>query len=310
MENLHDKTGRSYEAVVRAIFQAILDQEEVTNVIVEHDVTLQGKTTPHQIDVYWKFVKGGVTYETVVQVKDWRTPVKQAQLFEFKSVLNDLPRQPRGIFVTHTGYQRGARAVAKAEGIILYELGEEPPLLDIVITTLGWATMKPELRSFQVPSASGGTQGELALGFKSTIYQPRFSNITFQLDTPWFDQNPLTNQIDKSQLKFPPIPLAQIVLYDSDYNPIDNVEAVVRKELEIIRNEKIDTKHVVHIFEKDTFFGPDYTGFTYIKINKIAFDVVIDSTERPARFKLKNFAKLVLREIPSGEERTFLVPKQ
>ena len=192
----------------------------------------------------------------------------------------------------------------------MYELGEEPPLPDIVITTLGWATMKPELRSFQGPSASGGTQEELALGFKSTIYQPRFSNITFQLDTPWFDQNPLTNGLDKSLLKFRPIPLTEIILYDSDYNSIGNLEAVVRQELEIIRNEQLDTKHVTHTFERDKFLGPDCTGITYIKINKVAFDVVIESTERPARFKLKNFVKLVLREIPSGDERAFLVPKQ
>ena len=310
MENLTDKTGRPYEAIVRAIFQAILDQGEVTNVIVEHDVTLQGKTTSHQIDVYWKFQKGGVTYETVVQAKDWRTPVKQAQSFEFKSVLNDLPGQPRGIFVTRTGYQRGAKEVAKAEGIILYELGEEPPLSNAVITTLGWVIMKPELRSFQVPSATGVAHEELALGVKSTFYQPHFSNFTVQFDTPWFDQNPLTNQIDKSQLKFPSIPFAQIVIYDSDHNSIGNVEVVVRQELEIIRNEQINTKHVIHTFEKDTFLGPDYTGIAYIKINKIAIDVVIESIERPARFKLKNFVKLVLREIPSGEERTFLAPKQ
>jgi hypothetical protein len=38
-----DKTGLSYELLVRGIFQAIHDQEEVPNLTVEHNKTLQGK---------------------------------------------------------------------------------------------------------------------------------------------------------------------------------------------------------------------------------------------------------------------------
>jgi len=42
--NIH-KTGLSYELLVREIFQVIHDQEQVPNLIVEHNKTLQGKTT-------------------------------------------------------------------------------------------------------------------------------------------------------------------------------------------------------------------------------------------------------------------------
>jgi hypothetical protein len=42
-------TWLSYELLLQAIFQAINDQEEVANLIVERERTLQGKTTPHQI---------------------------------------------------------------------------------------------------------------------------------------------------------------------------------------------------------------------------------------------------------------------
>jgi hypothetical protein len=37
-------TGLSYELLVQGIFQAINDQEQVANLIVERDKTLQGKT--------------------------------------------------------------------------------------------------------------------------------------------------------------------------------------------------------------------------------------------------------------------------
>jgi len=121
MGNKRDSTGQPYEILVQAIFQAIHDQEEVATLLVERNKTLQGKTTPHQIDVYWKFEKGGIPYEAIVQAKDWQSRDKLGQLLEFKGVLDDLPGQPRGIFVTRSGYQRGAKDFAAAHGIILYE---------------------------------------------------------------------------------------------------------------------------------------------------------------------------------------------
>jgi len=63
-------TGLSYEILVQGIFQAIYDQEKVANLIVERNKILQGRTTPHQIDVYWKFEKAGITYENILQAKD------------------------------------------------------------------------------------------------------------------------------------------------------------------------------------------------------------------------------------------------
>ena len=100
-------TGVPYEKLVQGIFQAIHDQEEVTTITVEQNKTLQGKISTHQIDVYWKFQKGGIEHEVIVQAKDWRSAVKQGNLFHFKCVLDDLPNQPRGVFVTRTGYQQG-----------------------------------------------------------------------------------------------------------------------------------------------------------------------------------------------------------
>lgn len=115
-------TGIKYEKLVQGIFNAILNQESVTNIKVEHDVKVQGKTTKHQIDVYWEFKQGGITYKTIVQCKDWNNPVIKGELLKFSRILEDIPGQPRGVFVTKTGYQKGAKEVAIADGIILYEL--------------------------------------------------------------------------------------------------------------------------------------------------------------------------------------------
>ena len=70
---------------------------------------MKGKSTSHQIDVYWEFELNGIIYKTVVQAKDWNKPVNKGELLKFREVLNDLPGQPKGIFVTRSGYQKEQR---------------------------------------------------------------------------------------------------------------------------------------------------------------------------------------------------------
>jgi hypothetical protein len=311
MGNRRDNTGRPYEILVQAIFQAIHDQEEVANLIVERNKTLQGRTTPHQIDVYWKFEKGGIPYEAILQAKDWQSRVKLGQLLEFKGVLDDLPGQPRGIFVTRSGYQRGAKKSAAAHGIILYELDEPPKPPNITITTLGWIKYEAELRSFKLPANNPEHKPieELAMGLKMTVYEPRYSNIQFEIDPAWFAQNPAASQMDKFPIETNRLPIVEVILYDQNQASATNLESVVREEIAIIKGEKPDRKHLVHVFTGDTFIGPPCTDGPFIKINKVSFDLEIEVTERPANFNLSRFVKLVLREIPSDRTRTFLAPK-
>lgn len=115
-------TGTSYELLAKAIFQQLLEQDEVETIRLEHNVTFQGKTTTHQIDVYWEFKVGAVVYHTCVQAKDWGQPVQQAHVMTFKSVLDDLPFRATGIMVSRSGYQSGAKEFAEGNGIGLYEL--------------------------------------------------------------------------------------------------------------------------------------------------------------------------------------------
>jgi hypothetical protein len=313
MGKKRDNTGQSYEILVQAIFQAIHDQEEVATLIVERNKRLQSKTVPHQtyqVDVYWKFEKGGIPYEAIVQAKDWQSRVKLGQLVEFKGVLDDLPGQPRGIFVTRSGYQRGAKAFAAAHGIILYEL-DEPRRANTTITTLGWVKYEAEVRSFKLPPKEPGHEPvqELAMGLKPTIYQPRCSNIQFDIDSAWFAQNPATRQLDTSRIKLHRLPIVEVILYGQNEAPATNLEAVVREEIGILKDEKSDRKRVVHVFTGDTFIGPPCTDGPFFKINKVSFDLEIEVTKKTPHFNLSKFVRLVLREIGSGKTQTFLALK-
>lgn len=117
-------TGIPYEQLTKRIFETLLTQDAVKNLVVEHDKRIVGKTGTHQIDVYWEFTAGGVKHITIVQCKDWAQPVKQAEVLLLRSILDDIPGQPRGVIVTRTGFQAGAKEVATANGILLYELRE------------------------------------------------------------------------------------------------------------------------------------------------------------------------------------------
>ncbi len=122
--NQMTNTGTPYEIFTQHIFQKILNQDSVTTIDVQHNVVIKGKTAKHQIDVYWKFKLNDVVYETIVQAKDWGQKVDQGKLLQFKSVIEDIPGSPKGIFVTRKGYQSGAKTYAEAHGIVLYELRE------------------------------------------------------------------------------------------------------------------------------------------------------------------------------------------
>src|SRR5580700_6902033 len=130
--------SRDYELLVREIFQQLLNQDYVPNIVVEHDVERQGRSTSHQIDVYWEFKLGGIIHRVVVQAKDWAKSVDQGELLKFQAVLSDLPGQPRGIVVTAQGYQQGALQVAAAHGIKIYELTEEAPGPNLQLIDVGW----------------------------------------------------------------------------------------------------------------------------------------------------------------------------
>src|SRR5258708_3434945 len=109
---MRDKAWQSYENLAEVIFRAIFLREQVPNLSVERNIILLGKTASHQVDVFLRFELGGVEYQTIVQTKNWGKPVDQLHLFGFKTILDDLPGQPKGIYVTRSGYQAGAKDFA------------------------------------------------------------------------------------------------------------------------------------------------------------------------------------------------------
>ncbi len=113
------KNGIAYEQLTQQIFQAIVGQDLVPNIEVKQNVRLKGIRTSHRIDIFWEFQRGNIGYKTVVEVKDWNEAVDQGEVMKFKARLDDLPDQPRGVMVSRSGFQAGARRFASSSGIVL-----------------------------------------------------------------------------------------------------------------------------------------------------------------------------------------------
>jgi hypothetical protein len=168
---------KRHELVTKAIFEALLKQSNAENLEVKHNTTIKVVKTTHQIDVFWKFCMGGIDHSVIVQVKK-KERAKKGDLLLFRCVLDDIPGQPRGIFVSEHGYQKGALEVAQATGIEAFEIREvsaEAPRDPITMTNLSIAFL---------------TQRPDKVALEYMVLQPEISNIRASLDELWMAQHP------------------------------------------------------------------------------------------------------------------------
>jgi hypothetical protein len=169
---------KRHELVSKAIFEALLKQDNAENLEVKHNVCIKGLKTCHQIDVFWKFRMSGVDHAVIVQVKKKKERAKKGELLLFQSVLLDIPGQPRGVFVSEHGYQKGAREVASAAGIKAYEIREinrEAAGRHITMTHLSIATI---------------TQKPDQVSLEWTILAPTITDYRATIDALWLAQHP------------------------------------------------------------------------------------------------------------------------
>jgi hypothetical protein len=142
-----------------------------------------------------------------------------------------------------------------------------------------------------------------------TIHHPVRSSFAIVIDADWLNTDPIGKLIDKTKLSFAPRVLSDFPLYDVTGHQYSTFQQVLNDELAIMKNEKADTKHIIHNFDQPTFVRPDANDIPPVKIKALSFDITIENTERPATFTLKNFVKFLLRRISDGQEKHFIAPK-
>lgn len=117
--------GIEYEKLTQEIYQDLLKDDGITTE-VKHDVKIQGKSTKHQIDIFWEYLIAGVNHKVAIECKNYNKRISKGIISSFHGVLTDIGNT-NGIIVTKVGFQKGAKEYADFYGINLIELREPKP---------------------------------------------------------------------------------------------------------------------------------------------------------------------------------------
>lgn len=271
-------TGKEYEILTKSIFEEILHYEnpELKTIKILHNVILDGKSTTHQIDVLWKFRLFGIEYLTLVQAKDWNSTVQQSALLAFKGVLDDISGQPRGVFVTKTGYQHGAKEFADKNGIILYELRE------------------PTEKDFE------GSINHIIIDLN--IISPYINNFEIKADKEWLNQELQRHNIEQASFKLPRFHdmAGNIFLFDENFFPRESIG-------DLLEESTHSSLECVHKSIKlvNRYLKTDNPLMHFIKICSLEYDLSFRKENRKIDIDLNSIVGYILKNTLDGKETIF-----
>lgn len=108
-----------YQQAVREIYEAIAGVDTVKTYKAQYNAVIEGNTATHEVDLYWEFTDGDVTYKVIILPKEQAT---LPELFSFMRMLRDIPGLVLGVVVTQPVYQKDIKDMAANAGILLYEM--------------------------------------------------------------------------------------------------------------------------------------------------------------------------------------------
>jgi hypothetical protein len=235
-----------------------------------------------------------ITYRTVVQAKNWAKPVDKGELLKFESVLRDLPGQPLGIIVTAQGYQRGALEVAKARGIAVYELKQEPQPPHIVLNYTGW--IRYVLKGYR-KAVSGQPFG---LVVETDLVNPEFSNLVFQADSAWVRDNggvlPSTSQLQ--------VQSHELEFYDAEQRFLRTLRDIYSDLAKETAGRKETSVRQTHSFDSPTFLKLPSTS-SLLKITSLSVEVTLKTERQERLLPLGNVAMFILSRLDDGKTWRF-----
>lgn len=260
---------------------------------MRRNVTLQGKTVSHQIDLYWEFSIAGMTYTNVVQAKDWNNPVTKGELLKFHAVLDDLPGQPRGIVVTKTGYQAGAATYAQAHGIQLYTLAATPAP-SVTVTDTGYASIRI------ITPTNGNRQLEVTTG------SPTFTTSAYQIDSAWWriatkslDPTGIEAILARRILASP----REIPFTDEHGAPQLTLRDVYASLVTTMRKDAVTHRDATHSFPTPTFLATGDPALPRVKVIGVTRTININETRQV--FPFPSFTGFILKNLTNGTEKRF-----
>jgi hypothetical protein len=125
------RDGREFESLTELVVRLLSDQTETRALDLRRRARVRGRSTTHEIDVWWEVELNGTRRRVAFQCKDLARSVDQGEMLKFRAVLDDLDDEVLGVFVARGGYQRGAVKVAAMSNILrlsVDRIGEDEEL--------------------------------------------------------------------------------------------------------------------------------------------------------------------------------------
>jgi hypothetical protein len=268
-------TGKPYEILTQLIFQKLLDQNFVRTIEVKHNIILEGKTGKYQIDVFWEYELLGIPYQTIIQTKDLASKVKQTDILAFKEILDDLPGQPKGIYVTKTGFQSGAQDIARKNGIILYEL------------------RKPGKFDFAGQIGCIGIELQISSGY-------RFEDINIRMDEEWV-RNEISKIGYKGDYTFSlTVRPALTIIYDENDSEIGTLYDILTSEITENSSQAITKKF------DNAFIKTPSEKITKIKISEVTCLVIAPTDISNFEIDLDGMVKFILKNVHKKDDIKYI----
>ncbi|MEE3650216.1 MULTISPECIES: restriction endonuclease [unclassified Brenneria] len=114
--------GKKYEEFVKKIQKSLIEAEKISHLIninIETNKKIKDRSgIDREFDIYWEFELGGQKYKTIIECKDYSSPISIDKIDALIGKTNDIPGL-KLIYATKTGYQNGAKIKAKQYNIDL-----------------------------------------------------------------------------------------------------------------------------------------------------------------------------------------------
>lgn len=266
-------TGKPYEDLVERMFQELLKQGAVKTIELKRNVRIEGASTTHEIDIYWSFEIGGITYVTIVQAKDEQCSISQGKVLQFKAILDDISRQPRGIFVSRHGFQSGAINVAKQHGIVLYE--------------------------FREPTDKDWDGAIRRISIDMVGFMPDYKLKTFLFDENWIREKLQGTQIPKGtqiQFKWDGLDI-EMLLYDTQFKPFTNLNEFIFSTIVPKKMEALGPVQTIYKFQVPVYSKIQNPYLEFVKLQAIDLTYTISKHSHTINIDASDFVGFILTNV-------------
>ena len=168
MERDEDQfAGIAYEQLVAELTDQIVG---LKGLVLHRRKVYAGKETNHEVDISFEYTTGKVALLFVIECKDWTRPVQKRDVQAFLHVIRDIGAH-KGIIVSRSGYQGGAIAVARANGIALLMAARKGDAVEILHALVpAWARFNIGLKKAGIKLSSYPVGDRGALEFEPVEY--------------------------------------------------------------------------------------------------------------------------------------------